>query len=361
MPKRDISLSDHDLFALCERFIRKEGATKIADELKRRGVEGITREQIYPLLAGGIDKEFIRLHPPRAMKAAADLKAKHELLDGREVYVLDVEKEGARDYLATEAAERVLDCVKILAHRRRDEAKNGSRQDVAVHIGLGAGGTTERFARHFAEVLRRESPDDLPKLVFHAMSSGFLPKLPMLAPVAFFSYFMPLRELDVRNKLEYVGMFCEPVARVSDYDDAKKHLGVRDAFEEAGKIDIVVTSLGTRDDEHGMFTNMFRVEPRVLGHLDKRGWIGDVQWRPYSATGAILEPKNMKRAVTLFEIEDFVRLANTAGKYVFLIAGPCYKCDKSKSKALLPLLAAKSLCAFNRLITDVPTAKGLLE
>jgi hypothetical protein len=100
--------------------------------------------------------------------------------------------------------------------------------------------------------------------------------------------------------------------------------------------------------------------PRGRAVLTANRWVGDVQYRPYSATGPIIADTGV-RAVTLFELSDLVRLAETPDKAVILISGPCHGCKQSRSRALLPLLAEPSLRVWTHLVTDVRTASEVLE
>jgi DNA-binding transcriptional regulator LsrR (DeoR family) len=101
----------------------------------------------------------------------------------------------------------------------------------------------------------------------------------------------------------------------------------------------------------------------VLIKMYKAGWVGDVQFRPYSAEGPLPENVCPVRAVTLFELDELVRIAKdrTNGKYVVLVAGPCGECGETKKNALRPLLANEQLRLWTHLIVDAKTAKELLS
>ncbi|NIA14725.1 MAG: hypothetical protein GWP08_11650 [Nitrospiraceae bacterium] len=342
------NIPDPYIFFVCEKFLENEGATQIAKWLRDQGFTTVTRERIYSLIREGKDLGYIRLCPPEEMALNRRLAAVFPQA-AADISVLNVQDEpGAVNHLTMAGAEKALVLVKEL----------GNRKDM-VHIGLGAGGTTERFARHFASLLRSQTQSQVPKLVLHALSSGFAPRHPITAPVAFFSYFMALN-LDI----DYMGMFSEPVVPWNQYEAVKTRTGVREAFEAAEDIDIIVSSLSSRDDEHGLFINFLESNeteaPRARGILEEAGWCGDVQWRPYSNKGPIMEDIGA-RHVTLFELEDLVRLSRTPDKHVILISGRCVQCNTPKNTALLPLMREESLRVFNHLITDITTATQLLN
>lgn len=348
-------ITDVDLFTVCEKFLHDgEGATAIRDWLKEKDYD-VTREQVYALIARGIDRGLVRLCPTRAMEMERWLVRRYCANDlanpWMQACVLNVQKP-AREYLAGNAAELALSLIKDL----------GSKKE-SVHVGLGAGFMTECFARHLAQMLALESPRDLPHLVFHALTSGFKPREPSMAPVCFFSHFMALKNLST----SYIGLFSEPLVPIRNYETVKLQLGVKDAFDNKHEIDIAVTSLSSRKDEHGLFMNILQLQKHAREHLERLDWQGDVQWRPYSEkealTDAHIEDKDMLRAVTLFELEDFARLAQSKDKYVILIAGPCEVpgCNVTKIQALKPLMTQPSLRVFNRLVTDAGTAQELMD
>ena len=342
------NIPDPYIFFVCEKFLANEGATQIANWLKGQGFTTVTRERIYSLIREGKELGYIRLCPPEEMALNRRLAAVFPQA-AADISVLNVQDEAASvNHLTLAGAEKALMLVKEL----------GNREDT-VHIGLGAGGTTERFARHFASLLRSQTQSQVPKLVLHAMSSGFSPRRPITAPVAFFSYFMALN-LDI----EYMGMFSDPVVPWDQYETVKTRSGVREAFEAAEEIDIIVSSLSCRGDEHGLFIRFLESNeteaPRARQILEEANWCGDVQWRPYSHDGPIMKDIGA-RHVALFELEDLVRLSHTPDKHVILIAGRCVQCNTPKHTALLPLMREKSLRVFNHLITDITTATKLLD
>jgi hypothetical protein len=84
---------------------------------------------------------------------------------------------------------------------------------------------------------------------------------------------------------------------------------------------------------------------------------------PYSSRGPI-EIREGKRAVTLFEIDDLVTLANKKNKDVVIVAGPCpaADCNRTRSEALQPLLRNhKELGVWSHLYMDMQAAKQLVD
>ena len=67
------------------------------------------------------------------------------------------------------------------------------------------------------------------------------------------------------------------------------------------------------------------------------------------------------RAVTLFELDDFVRMANAKNKHVVLIARQCGLCGKTRAAALRPLLTSPRLRVWSELVMDEATARDLVS
>lgn len=374
--------SDELIFAVCDRFLRQLGgqfesegngadkdrkgaATAVADWLKERyGRDDLTRERVYPLFWEAVHRNFLFLQPPREKRLAERLAQRYDLTpteDDSVIQVVNAHPEDAARHVTSTTADLVLDLVDRVIEKRKAEAGPTGVPE-AVHIGMGAGFATMMVARRLAERVRSDL--DCPPLVLHALSAGgFLVNEPQKSPITYFSYFE-----DTVPKIEYVALFSETVVSLKeDYDRIKKSPGVRRSFERRNEIDIVVTSLAAAHHEHGLLVKFLShlVEEDVLKgdvfeQMHKAGWRGDVQFRPYTETGPLLEGCPV-RAVTLFELDELVDLARTDGKYVVLLAGPCGECGEPKVDALHPLVANPDLRLWTHLVTDVQTAQALSE
>ncbi len=333
-------LPDDVLFAVCERFVQRQRAQAIADWVTRQGYE-CTREQVYALVNRGLRQDFLRFNPPEELVCAREIRRKYP--QAADVRVINTRGDTAVQHLGVAGADLILSLIRDL-HKTKD----------TVHVGFGAGSTTQQVAKSLGRLL--ESQHGLPHLVIHALSSGFAIRDPLTAPVAFFAYFS-----GIHPPVDFVGLFAPAVVKFTKYEEEKHLPGVIESFKEAEHLDIVVTSLASAKDEHGLLNRFFHWGKNTKGlqNLKKAGWLGDVQWRPYSAEGPILVNTGI-RAVTLFELDelkDFV----AGGKHVVLLAGPCNECGESKAAALSPLLEKESLRVFNHLVMDISTAKDVLS
>lgn len=371
--------SDELVFAVCDRFLshlaqqydprsnkseneRAGSAAAIADWLNKQwGRKDLTRERIYPLFWEAVRRNYLFLQPPREMhfaKRMAEVFGVGQYAADKEtIQIVNRRGPDALAHVATVGADLVLSLIKKLGKKKKEQGAADQR----VHVGLGGGFSSMMVAKRLAS--RLYSDLKCPPLVLHALTAGgFLVDQPQKAPVTYFSYFD-----DLLTETEFVGLFSAPVVPSSAYEQVIAHPGVHESFERAEEIEIIVTSFATAHDDHGLLSQYLKhlikkgeLRREVLEEMEAMGWVGDVQFRPYSPTGAIVEGCPV-RAVTLFEISDLVELAKMPDKYVVLLAGPCSECGITKTEAMIPLLTQPSLRLWTHLVTDVQSAAELLS
>ena len=332
-------LDDPILLKAWELFLEKKSAKEIASaisaELASAGVEfRMTREKSYDLIREARRRGYLYLSPPPHLALRRLLEARH----GSGIHVVNAV---TPNHVAAAAAEVAARLVEELRRKRK---KN-------VHLGLGGGMTTLLVAQHLVAHLR--VAERLPKLTLHALSSGFQVKRPHTAPVSFFGLFDT-----VPTEIEYVGLFAPAVVPTDIYPKVLRYQGVAEAFAVADEIDIMITSLGSASHDHGDFFTFMLGSKRGFGALKDQGWVGDVQYRPYSPRGPI-EIDAQIRAVALFELSELVAHSRRPDKHVVLVAGPCPSCGRTRSDALRPLLEEPSLKVWTHLVTDVNSAREL--
>jgi hypothetical protein len=101
--------------------------------------------------------------------------------------------------------------------------------------------------------------------------------------------------------------------------------------------------------------------PPGKGRPRTEKWRGNVQYRPYTADGPVLETGKELRAVTIFELKHLVQAANQKNRHVILMARQCGICGRSRAEALRPLLTNPQLKVFSTLVMDAATARDLLK
>ncbi len=327
---------------VCRRFLgTDQNPQEIADAINHEWdlKDLLTREQIYPLFREARRRDFIMLLP-QLDRSARDEVARRYDLSADTLHVVPARGKGALEIVANAAADRVLNLIREIGSRKR------------VHIGLGAGGTMTQFSQKLALRLRTEP--GLPKLAFHALSTGCNVARPYTAPVSFFSAFH-----EVADVIEYFGLFAPAFIPTGSYRRETRRRGVIESFERAGDIDIVVSAIAWAGDPHAEL-NHYIESKEERERMQRAGHVGDVLYRPFSTTGPLRHKPSIK-AVSLFELPELVDLAKTPGKHVLLIAGPCAFCDLRKGRALRPLLACPELRVWSEIVMDLPTTEELLS
>jgi hypothetical protein len=380
--------SDELVFAVCDRYFMQLGraakdgesdsnidpetgekhrgaASAVADWIQTvKGRTDITREKVYPMFWEACHRGFLLLQPPPEHRLRKKLENHFSLYKHPgEVTVVNVSGETAAQHVTAAAADQIVELIERVWKEKREQYPDDPEKQ-AVHLGMGAGYATMLVARRLAYKIRAGA--EVPQIVLHAISSGgFLPNEPHKSPSTYFSYFDP----SLMN-IRFVALFSATVVSSSDYENQKSNPAIRYSFEQRDDIDIIVTSLAAADHEHGLLEQYLThlVDQRllskdVLTKMRSAGWIGDVQFCPYSVEGPLTESVCPVRAVTLFELDELVKMAKDRanGKYVVLVAGPCGECGETKKNALRPLLANDKLRLWTHLLLDAKTAKELLE
>ena len=348
---------DDVVFSVCYCWSQGMSVTNVADWVQREKGVALNREQIYPLLVEGRRRGYLRVCPPEAEDLATRMRDLfgHGWAGGRSRRIKIVSTGAPRDPgpVASAAADTAFDVILEMWERKR------SRPDEPVRVGLGAGYTTMAVAWHLA-ILLRSLGDKGPRIVFHALNSGYRVNDPMTAPVFYFSFFHEFG----KEWPQFMALFAPPFVETRAYEQTIGWPNIKKAFADKAKIDVVITSLGSAADDHGQLTKLIKdyeqLGPDTHATLQQEGWVGDVQYRPYSATGPITADTEI-RTVTLFELEEFVELSADAEKAVILVTGPCRDCNASREDALLPLLQEPSLLVWSHLVTSVEIAQACVN
>ncbi len=338
-----------------------ESASAIAEWLNREfGRQDITRERIYPLFWEAARRKFLFLQPPRERDLARRISELYGLdragHDPDNIQVVNARGPGVLAHVASVGADVVLSLIQRVVRRKQESGC----VNPSVHLGLGGGVAAMMVAERLASRIRSDL--DCPRLVLHALTAGgFLVDQPTEAPVTYFSYFH-----DVLNEPEYVGLFSATVVPSGQYEQMIASPGIRESFARADEIDIVITSFASADDPHGLLKKYLQhliekgeLERKALEAMEASGWLGDVQFRPFTADGP-MDSSCPVRAVTLFEPSTLVERIRQPDKFVILLAGPCHECNRTKTPALVPLLRKPSLRLWTHLVTDLKTAHELV-
>jgi hypothetical protein len=314
---------------------------------RKRQVD-LTRYRIYKIVRQAIDRHFVQLHAPRAVVLRNQLFERYPLdADRHDIRVVDV-ADDVNDMVAQETADTALQLILKLAKRNQQEAEEQGTTAEPVGIGLGAGYSSLAVVTHLARMVN--GLPDPPRLRLHALTATIAET--KISPVTFFSLFRSDRN-------EYVDLPTTATVPCRGYEALKSQdVNIRHAFALRDRVQLIITSLGAADDEHGTLRRYidFRQDHP---ELRESGLVGDVQYLPYGKTGPIdLTDNPGWRAVTLFDWPDLLRFAADRRNYLVLCAAPCRRCGHYKTNALLPLL--EHIRVWTHLVIDRATAQQLL-
>lgn len=285
---------DHLLLRACEMLAKGESASRIAEHVSTELGADFTREQVYPLLRKAWEKKLLFFAPSINQSLATKLASHYGLQvaadsqsasdgptgDAPLIEVLNVKSPATVDdlkgpsvveHLAVRAAELAHDLI----------WKIWKRTEKPVHVGWGAGRTTWLVAQRLSSLLKAEP--HRPQMVLHALTGGWDPHNPRDFPAAHFASFVD----DDSPFAEFVNLSAPPLV---DHDQSKafeKLDQVEESRRRASELEIVITSLGNREDSHCLFSKAMNADTAQRQRLKDAGWVGDVQFRPYSATGPL--------------------------------------------------------------------------
>lgn len=315
-------------------------ATIINLELNERNIgQQLTRETIRQVMLEVAREKYIFFRPPveedgrEFLMGFSNCKPEQvEVVDFR-----DSNWESVSAAVADRAADMSLRLIQQLAKTKKH-----------IHIGLGSGRSSRRVARRLGALLR--TAHDLKKagvqLTVHALSSGFDPEDPLTSPVGTFT----LLE-ESAPPIKFIGLFTDAVVRSGDFERTKELPGVEVSFRKKKSIDLVISSLASANSI-GYWNAFVRNNPVASSRLRELGWIGDFQYRPFNAKRPITEDVDI-RAMTLFELEDYRKMAAKKNKHVLLVCGP------GKTDALVPLLREPALRVWDHLVLSVDTLEEI--
>lgn len=344
---------------------KKRGPTTIVSdwikEIYHR--DDITREKIYPILWEATRRGFLLLNPPVKKELHDELIKRYDLqrhIDqtNGDIIVTNVTGNTTTSNVSLTAADKIIELIDRVDSMKKSKAiqEKKNPEEVRVHLGIGAGYVAEMVSERLAS----RSSSELPKLTLHAISpGGYYLEEPQKDTSTYFANFTK-QSLDVK----VVGLFSTPIVNGTSLDSLIANPSFLESYKKRDEIDVLVTSLASADDDHGLLKQFFvylrdskMLEEDVIQTLKNKGWVGDILFQPYSQKEAI--GPDTVTPVALFTLPELVRFAQKPNKYVVLTGGPCGECHKSKASALRPLLRDPSMRAWTHLIIDANTANEL--
>jgi DNA-binding transcriptional regulator LsrR (DeoR family) len=334
-------MADEEILATVCGYFCDQGLTAVEIARRMRQDHGvpISREKPYQYLRKAASRGWIRFVPPQEHSLEERVRAAHPWL--HEAVVVpsarteDVAYRGAKMLLGL-----------LQQHHRKGE----------VHIGFSGGTSLRMLARRFAELLREPAPDLPSKIVFHALVAGFDVTDPTTDPNAFFTYFVGDPGLPFET--EFVALHSPAMVEAKDEPKLRELPAIKDAYERAPEIDIIVTSTSCWTDEHSMLRHYMSVAGEPVDALEKEGCLGDILWQPIGTNGPFVLKLRI-RAMTIMRLCELSKLIDNK-KHVLLVAGPCHKCHKSKAKVVKAILDQQEHL-ITHLVTDSRCASQVLS
>ena len=148
------------------------------------------------------------------------------------------------------------------------------------------------------------------------------------------------------------------MVKASVESELREMPAIKEAYESAAEIDIVVTSTSLWSDKHSMLRHYMYLAGESVDELEQAGCVGDILWQPIGADGPF--PLNSEiRAMTIMELDrlsDFVRRK----KHVLLVAGPCHQCHEPKTRVVRAILDQQQRL-ITHLVTDSRCVREMLS
>jgi DNA-binding transcriptional regulator LsrR (DeoR family) len=313
---------------------------EIKEQLKEKHGIKISREAVYPLILQAAARGWIRFTPPQEIELHRRIK------EDRYAWLQDlsVVPSARPEEVAFRGAKMLLE---ILQQHHADEV---------VHIGFSGGHALRLLAQRFSQLLR-EPAEHLPReIVFHALVAGFDVSEPTTDPNAFFTYFVDDPASLV--KTSFVSFNAPAIASAGTIQELSNESGIREAYERAGEIDIIVTSASCWADPHCNFRRYLQLAGEWVEELEAIGCVGDILWQPLGEDGPI-DVQSSKRAMTVIDLDEVSQFVANKNR-VLLVAGPCGVCKTPKTEVVKAILH-QSKRIITHLAIDSGCARALLS
>ncbi len=334
---RVTSLLDDEVFLhrVAQMLVREGKSVQQIKSALSSEYSDLTPQMIYRAISVLGEKGVVSYNPKRESDLEEALAEKFKIARSA-VHVVKF----AQD-VPLEAARIAKD---ILSKEWRDR---GRRPSAPIGLGLGPGRTTAQMTSELGRLLTSTSKV---RLKLFALAGGAPADHPEMSPISFFS------EIPEAIVLGRVGLFAPNLVEVGHFENLKTSPGVKEAFTQKKEVFLSVTSMGDAADERDLLSRFLLAQSaEALSGISRKGYVGNIQYRPYSKGEPIVEEEDDFRAVTLFEIDEMVELASRRDHHIILMV-----LNKSR-ESIQPLLANEELRAFSEIVIDGVTAATVCE
>lgn len=331
-------------YLLCEKQLKP---SEIAKEIRARfrlpDNKEYSRERTYKKINEAAKRGWLRFRGPRGLEIEHALRTRFDFLHGARVV-----RSAAHQDIARHAARMLFD----LARGYKDRG--------IVRVGVAGGHLLRYVFRRFADLIQ-ETPDGLPQqIVLHSLVGGFSDD-PTADPNSFFQFFRT-GKTPSPVQVRYIPLHAPGFIPGGKFAELRALPIIKDAFVEAAKIDIFISSAGgCFNDGHSMLCKMFeKMQDESLAQCRKAQVVGDLMWHPFSKKE--LDIHTDSRAMTLFDLNHLPKLVEQGKKFILAVS-PCgdRNCFKDKGEALLAVLAhSQRKALFTHLVVDYRSARAAL-
>jgi DNA-binding transcriptional regulator LsrR (DeoR family) len=326
---------------VCRYFCEGLRLAEVADRISSEYATSFSRESTYPMLMEAVRNEWIRFVPPFEQTLTKRIKNAYPWLrDAEVVHTTQFED------VAHRGAEMLITLLKHMKH-----VKEGP-----VHIGFAGGHAMRRLAQILARLLGESEAELPPTLVLHALVAGFEVFDPTTDPNTFFTLFQT--QVPFGTTFEFVGLHAPTVVPADQYDCLRETEGIRESYEEVGKLDLIVTSAATWKDKDSTFRKRMVKSEDCKKALSDAQCVGDMLWLPLGPQGP-LNPVSNVRTMALVQLQQ-LPVFLSRGTHVLLVLGPCAACQEEKSEILRAILAPKEHL-ISHLVVDSRSAREVLR
>jgi DNA-binding transcriptional regulator LsrR (DeoR family) len=342
---------DRILALVCHYFCEGKSPSEIKRVMWERHAIEISRETPYKALSIAASRHWLRFVSPKEDVLGERLRARYPWLQAEVLSSVGVEG------VATRAAEVIVELLCERATRLKKDT---------LAVGWAGGHSTGLVAKRLAGLLA-EPREGLPKkVVFHSLTAGFDVQTIVTDPNAFLSYIVGSPSVQI--KTGFVGLRAPAIVRLDQREELLALPGVKEAYDLAGSLDLVVTAAGVRDDEHSMLHRYYdRYSPTTVDFLKRSGYVGDYLWWPLRPTEPVsleeaqadADADELYWALTLLDPTRLHRLVND-GANVLLVMGPCTYCFQDKSTVLGAVLKQRHRLVTH-LVADSRSVRTFLE
>ena len=157
----------------------------------------------------------------------------------------------------------------------------------------------------------------------------------------------------------FVGFRAPALVTSERIPELRDFPGIKEAFDAARDINIIVTSGSCWVDDHSLLHAFMASSKGSLKKLEKARCVGDMLWRPVGPGGPIEIPTTT-RAMTLLELSQVQKGIEDGNLEVLLVLGPCGGCGRPKPEILDAVLSARPPL-LTHLVVDSLSARAFLR